>query len=189
MKILALSDTHKKIDHAIQICRSIKDIDMVVHLGDCKSDGDQLAKAVGIDVIAVKGNCDGSLNDRDYQIIDTQYGKIVLTHGHMQSVKQGLLNLFYFTKSLGCKAAFFGHTHIPCIEEMNGIYLINPGSLTLPACGSQGSYAIITVSQNALCADILYYNKNELSNQITSGSKPKVSGGYLRNILNNSDRF
>lgn len=188
MKILALSDTHGKLDKALKVCDIVKDIDMVVHLGDHKSDGEDIARLKGIDVIAVKGNCDGSYSDEDFEILETPAGKILLTHGHMLNVKSTLQNLLYRTRELGCKAAIFGHTHKPCIEEINGTYLINPGSLSLPAdCGS-GSYAVIHANEAGFSAGIVFYD-NIQTVPLPDGAKPKVTGGYLRNLLNNSDRF
>lgn len=188
MKILALSDTHGKLDKALKVCDVVSDADLVIHLGDHKSDGDEIAKAKGIDVIAVKGNCDGGYSENDYEIVSTPSGKILLIHGHMQNVKSTLQNLLCRTRELGCKAAVFGHTHKPCIEEVNGTYLINPGSLPLPADGGNGSYAVIEATENAFSASIVFYDCIEALRS-PSGAKPKATGGYLRNLLNNSDRF
>lgn len=185
MKILAISDTHGKIDKALKVRDMVADVDLLVHLGDFKSDGDEIGKATGIHTITIKGNCDGSRSDEDYKIIKTPGGNILLTHGHMQNVKFSLQNLLYFTREHDCKAAIFGHTHIPTIEDVNGTHLINPGSLTLPADNGPGSYAIINSTDAGLSASIVFYNTATDS----GGRKPKVTGGYLRNILNNSDRF
>ncbi|MDD2218352.1 MAG: metallophosphoesterase [Eubacteriales bacterium] len=185
MKILAISDTHGKIDKALKVCDLVPDADLLVHLGDYKSDGDEIGKAASIDTVAVKGNCDGSRSDEDYKIIKTPGGNILLTHGHMQNVKFSLQNLLYFTREHNCKATIFGHTHVPTIEEVNGTYLINPGSMTLPANNGPGSYAIINSTEAGISAGIVFCNTVTDS----GGGKPKVTGGYLRNILNNSDRF
>lgn len=185
MKILAISDTHGKIDKALEICALVSDVDLLVHLGDHKRDGDEIAKITGLKTVAVKGNCDGSRSDEDCSIIETPGGNILLTHGHMQNVKLSLQNLLYFTRERGCKAAIFGHTHVACIEEVNGTYLINPGSLTLPADRGPGSYAIINCRENDFSAGIVFYTTPAAS----GSAKPKVTGGYLRNMLNNSDRF
>ena len=189
MKILAISDTHKKTDKAVRICRALHDIDLVVHLGDHERDAAEIAKAVGTDVISVKGNCDGSCSYDDCKIIESPYGKLLLTHGHMQNVKQSLQNLIYLAQENDCKAALFGHTHRPCIEEVNGLYLINPGSLTLPADGGNGSYAVVYADKDEFSASIVYYDVIE---ELISGEepkKPKVTSGFLRNILNYSDRL
>jgi len=49
----------------------------------------------------------------------------------------------------------FGHTHIPLCEKRGGILFINPGSFRCTGpFGSPASYAILTVGQNGLQANI-----------------------------------
>ena len=38
MRILVISDTHGEMGKVYEVYRSLKDIDMIVHLGDLKSD-------------------------------------------------------------------------------------------------------------------------------------------------------
>ena len=43
----------------------------------------------------------------------------------------------------------FGHTHVPCVEEQEGILFVNPGSLTYPRQeGHKSSYAIMEISDS-----------------------------------------
>ena len=35
-----------------------------------------------------------------------------------------------------------GHTHIPVLEERDGVVFLNPGSTTIPKGGSMPSYAV-----------------------------------------------
>ena len=55
-------------------------------------------------------------------------------------------------------------------------------------CGGNGSYAVIEATENAFSASIVFYDCIEALRS-PSGAKPKATGGYLRNLLNNSDRF
>jgi predicted phosphodiesterase len=57
---------------------------------------------------------------------------------------------------LDCRAAFFGHTHIACVREKNGVTLVNPGSLTYPAGGANPSYALVRTRAGGLSASIVY---------------------------------
>lgn len=186
MKILVISDTHGKLDKLRDIYGLLKDIDLVVHLGDFLADAREIAAEFGIDVISVGGNMDGVYGDEAYKILDTEYGRILLTHGHLDNVKFSLQSLLYRTQEKGCKAVLFGHTHKPAFEESDGIYLVNPGSLTLPADGTNGSYAIVNTSPESFSASIVYYQK--IMDAKTAKST-KASGGYLRSLLNYSDRF
>lgn len=182
MKIFVTSDTHGRTDKAEEVLGRLKDVDLILHLGDYERDALRLEQAFGIRTVSVKGNMDGSFSSDDYQVLDTEYGGLLLTHGHMFHVKTSPLNLIYKAQELGCKAALFGHTHVPAYEETNGIYLINPGSLSQPRDGSQGSYAMIHTSAREFHCAIVYYSS------LFPGKK-MPQGGRLRNMLNYSDRF
>ncbi|QAT42537.1 metallophosphoesterase family protein [Aminipila luticellarii] len=93
--------------------------------------------------------------------------------------------IFYRAEEEGCVAALFGHTHKPLFVQCDDIYLINPGSLTLPADGTKGSYAVVTTSPQGLEGSVIYYEEKK-----NTVPKPaKVQGGYIRGLLNYSDRF
>ncbi|MBR0597290.1 YfcE family phosphodiesterase [Sinanaerobacter chloroacetimidivorans] len=180
MKLFVISDTHGNIDQAVEIYKKLKDIDLIIHLGDYGKDAKNLENRLGVSVLSVKGNMDGAFSQDGYRILDTVFGKIFLAHGHMENVKQNLQTLLYKAESMGCKAAFFGHTHVPLFEDVEGMYLLNPGSLTLPTGGRKGSYAVVTLSEEGIEAFIGYEEIQQ---------KRKTEYGFLSNLLNQSDRF
>jgi len=180
LKLFVISDTHGRIDKAVEIYKSLTDIDMIIHLGDYWSDAQKLMEQLQVPVLSLKGNMDGVFANDGYHILETDFGKIFLTHGHMESVKQNLNNIMYKAESLGCKAVFFGHTHVPLFYQAEGLYLLNPGSLTLPTGGRKGSYAVVDITDHSLDASILFADTEQ---------KQKTSSGFLRNLLNHSDRF
>ncbi len=182
MKILVIGDTHGKLDKVRDIYPKLTDIDIIAHTGDHMRDGTALEKELGVPVFCVKGNCDGG-SDRDFKIIETEFGSILLIHGHMQNVKYHLNSLMYKTMEENCKAVFFGHTHQSMVYETGGIHFVNPGSLTLPRDGSSGSYAIVRTSEKDFNASIVFYST------VMDSQKEKIKSGYIRNILNYSDRF
>ncbi len=182
MKILAISDTHGKLNKVRDIYAKLTNIDLIIHAGDFISDGEALEKELGVPVIAVKGNCDGSYSNDDFKTVETEYGKIMVTHGHMENVKYHLNTLMYKAMEENCKAVVFGHTHRALIEESGGIRFVNPGSLTQPRDGSGGSYAIIRTSEDSFDASVVYYST-------VMGTKKPPSAGFIRNLLNYSDRF
>lgn len=181
MKILVIGDTHGKLNKARDIFPKLKNIDLILHTGDHFSDARVLSEEFHIPAVAVKGNCDGG-GSNDFEIIETEYGKLLLTHGHTEQVDYKLTSLMYKAMENDCKAAIFGHTHKALIDEAGGIRFINPGSLTRPRDGSDGSYAIITTDAERLDAAIVYYST------IMGGTK-KPQAGYIRGLLNYSDRF
>jgi len=184
MKIFVISDTHGRIKKAVEVYKGLTDVDLMIHLGDYKKDARDLESRLGIETVFVEGNMDGSMTqESSSKIIDTEYGKILITHGHLDNVKNGFESIASRCISEGCKAVLFGHTHRPLYEEKNGIYLLNPGSISVPRDGSYGSYAIIHTSDDEFRASIVYCDKK---NSPLGGKRP---GGYLKRLLNYSDRF
>lgn len=184
MKILVIGDTHEQLNKIREIFPKLTNLDLIAHTGDRLENGRALEREFGIPVVAVKGNCDGSYSADDFEIIETDYGRILLTHGHMQHVNYRLDNLYYKAMEENCKAVFFGHTHKALVTEEDGIYLVNPGSLSQPRDDSDGSYAIVRTSPDSFEASIVYY-----STIMGNGNKNRPRAGYIRSILNYSDRF
>ena len=59
-----------------------------------------------------------------------------LTHGHLHSPE----NLPSLKKG---DAFIFGHIHLPIAEKKDDIYILNPGSTSIPKGGNPNSYAIL----------------------------------------------
>ena len=182
LKLFITGDTHGHLEKVRAIYPHLKGIDMIIHTGDIQHDAYELEDEFGIPVVSVPGNCDGSHSSSDFAIVETEYGNILVTHGHMQNVDYHYDRLLYLCEENNCIAAVFGHTHMPVYEEYGGIYLLNPGSLTRPRDGSQGSYGIITTTESTFAGSIIYYKSSLFE-------KDKVKGGYIRELLNYSDRF
>jgi len=156
MKLYVLSDTHGNIDKALEVYQKLHSLDFVIHLGDTLTDAEKISRAIGRPVISVRGNNDFSPRTEDFRILETEYGNLLLAHGHTFGVKSGLQNLLYKALELDCKAALFGHTHKPVFTECEGVYLLNPGSLTIPMDGTSGSYAIVNTTKNEFTASICF---------------------------------
>ncbi|MDO4395797.1 MAG: metallophosphoesterase [Clostridia bacterium] len=187
MKILVLSDTHGKLDKVYRVFEKLNNIDLIIHCGDYIRDAHTLEDTLGIPVVAVKGNCDGCCSlskGESYDIVDTPVGNILVTHGHIDSVDFDLSRLMYRAEENDCECVCFGHTHVAVCEDMDGILMVNPGSLSLPRDGSSGSYAIIHSDDDGFLANIVYYDMVFPDNK-----KKKVQGGFVRGLLNYSDRF
>ena len=185
MKILVISDTHGHLDKVYDIFEKQVGIDLIIHCGDHQRDAYELEDTLGIPVVSVKGNCD-RCHDTDRAFVDTPYGKIMVTHGHMENCDFGITKLLYAAEENDCVAVCFGHTHVPMNEDFDGIHVVNPGSLPKPRDGSNGSYAIIRSTKDDFFVNIIYYDT-------VCGAKKKqekkVKGGMLRDMLNYSDRF
>ncbi|MBR1968187.1 MAG: metallophosphoesterase [Clostridia bacterium] len=126
-KIVVISDTHgdyRAIDKLLPI---INESDYLFHLGDFYRDIRAYERELKCKLYSVLGNCDGGGDD---ELITIDGVKILLTHGDRYGVKSSKYKLLMRAKELGVKVVFYGHTHISDIEEIDGIYLINPGALS-----------------------------------------------------------
>ncbi len=184
MKIVVFSDTHGNISKAHTIVSKMEKVDLLVHLGDVVADAQRLEKLTGVPCVWVKGNMDGAMkSEASRYILDTEYGKIWLTHGHCDGA--GLEDYDRMAKKcrqLGCKAVFFGHTHVAFMDEIDGVRLMNPGSIARPRDGSSGTYGIVHIQKDRLDCSIMYLS--------SEGPKQKSrKGGFIRSLLNYSDRF
>ncbi|MDO4869421.1 MAG: metallophosphoesterase [Bacillota bacterium] len=182
MKILAIGDTHGKLNKVRDVWHKLKDIDLIIHTGDYFHDAAALKEEFHVPVIAVRGNCDGG-GRQDYELVETDCGRILLTHGHSFGVDYSLDNLKYFAMENDCIAAVYGHTHRAFLTEDDGIYFINPGSLSQPRDNSGGSYAIIRTDDDGIHASVVYYDT------VFGGNKKSGGSGFIKNILNYSDRL
>lgn len=159
MNILVLSDTHGELNKSIEMYNRLNGackFDMVLHCGDFGKDAIALQKEFDCEVVYVQGNCDGCERE-DIQVVETPAGKIMITHGHMENVNYGHMNLIYKAQELGCVCACYGHTHVPVNEVANGIHIVNPGSLTRPLGGSVPSCAIVVATEKGISASIMQY--------------------------------
>lgn len=131
MKILILSDSHSFRNALEEILKNERSADMIIHLGDGGSDLFEMTEyTAGKPVYNIKGNCDLSAFSFTERLITyAEDVKFLACHGHMYHVKTTLHSLFYAAKEQDCKVALFGHTHIPHIEDYEGITLFNPGSV------------------------------------------------------------
>ena len=131
MKILVIGDTHGQLNKIREIFPKLTNLDLIAHTGDHLEDGRALEREFGIPVVAVKGNCDGSYSADDFEIIETDYGRILLTHGHMQHVNlTGLDNLYYKSDGGKLQGRFLRPYSQSTGHGGRGIYLVNPGSLS-----------------------------------------------------------
>lgn len=144
-KILVLSDTHGVKMYMNELVPMIKeDIDLIIHAGDHYRDSVYLYEKTGVSQLGVLGNCDFEIGDREL-VYDIEGVKIFLTHGHRYDVKRDISILAEYAKSQGANIAIFGHTHVKESRIINGVQMINPGSLAQPRDGMKRSYVILEI--------------------------------------------
>ncbi len=148
MKILVVSDTHGDSGRMLKVAEDNKDFDILIHLGDGENDFPDIEKKYpDKGLVYVAGNCDYGLH-LDEHIVPVKGHKIFCCHGHRYGVNYGIEMLTNTAIRNECMFALYGHTHVPKIETLNGVQVMNPGSLTLPRGGSERSYGIIEISDS-----------------------------------------
>lgn len=153
MKILVISDTHGNTLAPLEIIKETG-VELVVHLGDHLDDARALERQLDLPFIKVPGNSDPRATEPRELIQSISGRTFFMTHGDLYRVKSDLNRLFEKTKELKASVALFGHTHVPLIKKLDGVLLINPG--TLMSGSESKSYAILTVTPFNISAEIIH---------------------------------
>lgn len=151
MKILVFSDTHGVTDRMKEILgRNFADTDLVIHLGDKITDLYDLTFEYNMMAfLYVTGNCDyysGVMSAPYERSVTLEDKKFLMLHGHTKGVNQGIFGLLYDARNADADIVLYGHTHVANLTEKDGITFFNPGSLTLPRDGTNGTYGIIRIN-------------------------------------------
>lgn len=148
MKVLIISDTHGDVNRAFIAHTFSEPVDAVIHLGDGSADADLLRKTLDVPVINVAGNCDPGSNAPRELVWECEGKRILLTHGDVYQVKSGLAKLRQKAEETGVDAVLFGHTHQRTLEKYQGLFMVNPG--TLSNASSHRSYAILNTTPEGM---------------------------------------
>ena len=147
MRVAIVSDTHGFTNIIENIKKIINDCDILIHLGDSINDVDMLSQNFKGKVYSVVGNCDYEKKGDVENLIEIEGKKFLITHGHKYGVKYGLDRIFYRGMELGVDGVIFGHTHRKVALNEGGIFIINPGSPSIPKDG-EASIAFMDIENN-----------------------------------------
>ncbi len=126
---LVLSDSHGRAQRELsRLMPLFAENDFIVHLGDGSADMRPVLSEYPEKTYICKGNCDFSYGAEEF-VIEAEGVSVLCCHGHRQHVKSGLSELAAYARKKGCEVALYGHTHIPAIDEVDGVLCVNPGSL------------------------------------------------------------
>lgn len=160
MKILIVSDTHRKDDNLQRVIEEQAPLDMLIHLGDVEGSEYLIENLVneGCQLEMVMGNNDFfSTLERE---IELELGghRILLTHGHYYNVSLGVEALRQEAIERNCDIAMYGHTHRPFLEIGKEVTILNPGSLSYPRQeGRKPSYMIMDMDEGGAVQYHTYY--------------------------------
>lgn len=161
MKYFVLSDVHGCLTYvkkALELFEN-SDCDKLLLLGDLLYHGPrnplideynpakvaELLNDYSDKIIAIRGNCDSEVDQMvlnfpmmsDYTQLVMGDKYVFVTHGHLFDEN----NLPKLRKG---DIFINGHYHVPVAKKENDIYLLNPGSVTLPKEESARSYGVLS---------------------------------------------
>lgn len=150
MRIVVISDSHGRTGVIDKILASQETAEYVFFLGDKVEDIEDFEFIYpNKKFFVVSGNCDYN-SFLPTSGMETIGGvRIFYTHGHTLGVKYSHENLLKSAKQNNCQIALYGHTHVSKILYEDGIYIVNPGSVSRAREGSE-SYAVIDITQNGI---------------------------------------
>lgn len=149
MKILVISDTHRKNENLFRVLEKTGTPDLLIHCGDVEGSEYTISQAAGCPVEMVAGNNDffSTLpREREFTLAGHQ---ILLTHGHSYYVSMGNEMIKQEAAARGADIVIYGHTHRPVIDISEEITALNPGSLSYPRQeGHLPSYLLMELDEN-----------------------------------------
>lgn len=156
MKIIVMSDSHGNF-HVLDKIFTEYHADYYLHLGDGERELDRIAvNYPNKQIIHVKGNCDfASFSESEIVFAPTDKCAVFATHGHKYNVKYSLEMLKDKARSVGASIALYGHTHERFCSYEDGLYIMNPGSVSCPRDGKKPSFGIIEISSAGIMTNII----------------------------------
>lgn len=160
MKILIVSDNHNDDTRLYDLLNIYEDIDYWLHCGDSEF---YVNNELWHSYQTVRGNMDWEDQFPEVRMVETPDMNVVVLHGHKHRVK--MTNDLMAEEALkqNAKIVFYGHTHVAKVEYENGLYFINPGSISQPRGNlNVGSYAIYEKDDGREMITFYDWHHNEL---------------------------
>ena len=147
MKILVFSDSHRSRGGMMDAIDA-HNPDLVIHLGDLQDDAEEVGYAYPqLAMIKVPGNCDGWTTAPAIRLVTLEGRRVLLSHGHLWRVKQGYGAAIREARKADAHILLFGHTHVAYCEQVEGLWVMNPGS-------SRKSYGVILLEKDNISCSI-----------------------------------
>ncbi len=153
-KLIILSDSHGKRAYVRELAPLFAENDYIIHLGDGASDAREIFKEYPEKTYPVGGNCDFCSPYPDEGVLEVEGVRIFYCHGHKYGVKRDLTSLAKAAKEKDCDVALYGHTHRASVDKIDGVSLINPGTMSYPL-HQGGSYCYLVVHKKEVTPTIV----------------------------------
>jgi len=151
LRIFIISDSHGSKE-SIKYIFDEMIFDYLIFLGD--GVGDICPYANKKNVFVVSGNCDFFSKYPNELLFEIEGKRFFITHGNVYGVKYTLNPLIEKGVTEGVNFVMFGHTHNKFIENINGIYYINPGSFKKNICNESCGLILEIEDNNVKITDL-----------------------------------
>lgn len=148
-----MSDSHGNAVNVERVLKSCYDADLVIHLGDGRSEYERFIEPLETESIFVPGNCDARMACPGTVVTQAGGRRIMCTHGHNYGVKYDMSKLYFAALEQHAELVLFGHTHMPQTIYENGIYFMNPGSVG--GIGISPTYGVADISDAGIVTNIV----------------------------------
>jgi putative phosphoesterase len=146
--ILVISDSHGDVTALSAVLAWAKNtpLQAAVFLGDGAEDLAVASAWAGFSLpwhrVRGNGDYDFSIPENIVMEIPPSH-KIFLSHGNRLRVREGKRVIADAARRMEAEAALFGHTHIPYCDTVDGIFLLNPGSIGRPRSDAGRTFAVL----------------------------------------------
>jgi hypothetical protein len=157
MRIIVMSDSHGDSAAVEKVVSLHPEADIFFHLGDGIGDVNTVLKShpeLEEKFICVKGNCDIGVTAPELRVVPVGNHKIYAAHGHLQEVRITLEYIRNNAIAAGCDIVIYGHNHSRFESHSDGIYIMNPGSVSCPYDGKKTSYGIIDIMDSGIVTNV-----------------------------------
>jgi len=149
MKILIISDTHKRHRTLDDVLGRVGKIDMLIHLGDTEGGEDYIEAVADCPAHIVAGNNDFFSDlEKEEEFLIGKY-RVFITHGHRYGVSMGNERLKEEARARRVDIVMYGHTHRPELVIEDDLTTLNPGSISYPRQeGRKCSYILMDIDHS-----------------------------------------
>ena len=129
MRVIVFSDSHGNTE-GMKCVLERERAELMIHLGDVSKDAQCVAELYNKLLISVAGNCDIFASVPYVTVTEIDGVYVYICHGNaLYGDERAVARQ---AKANGCSLAFFGHTHVPTDTVIDGVRVINPGSISRP---------------------------------------------------------
>lgn len=151
MKVIVVSDSHGKNSRLDEVLMLEPKADYYLHCGDIEASEDAYPMYQ-----TVQGNNDYFCSYPDHLKIKVAEHQILVMHGNQFPYMKRIERMAEYARQQHCDIFCFGHTHVAMIEKVNGILMLNPGSLWRSRDGRGPSYAVMNIEEQDVQAEIKF---------------------------------